>query len=93
MPGLFERMRLRRLARRREAAAIDRALLEFRTSRGINPLGGHVLRLAPPETVVRVTYFTNHIPPNRAWYAVSEIDQTVRELSFDEVAHLESPWR
>jgi hypothetical protein len=57
------------------------------------PLGGHVLRLGPQEAIVRVTYFTNHIPPDRAWYAVSEVDEKVRELSFDEVAHLESPWR
>jgi hypothetical protein len=93
MPGLFERMRLRRLARQREAAIVERALLEFRTSRGVNPLGSHVLRPGPPEVIVRVTYFTNHIPPDRAWYAVSETDGTVRELSFDDVAHLESPWR
>ena len=93
MPGLFERMRLRRLARQREAAIVERALLEFRTSRGVNPLGSHVLRPGPPEVIVRVTYFTNHIPPDREWYAVSETDGTVRELSFDDVAHLESPWR
>jgi hypothetical protein len=93
MPGLFERVRAWRLARRRRTAAIRRALLEFRASRGINPLGGHVLRLGPPETIVRVTYFTNHIPPDRAWYGVSEVDGTVRELSSGEVACLESPWR
>jgi hypothetical protein len=56
-------------------------------------MGGHVLLFAPHETIVRVMFFTDHIPPDRAWFAVSEIDDTVRELSFNEVAHLETPWR
>jgi hypothetical protein len=93
MPTLLERLRTWRLAQRRKAAVIERALLEFRTSRNMIPLGAHVLRLDPPEAIVRVTYFTNHIPPDRAWYAVSDVDGTVRELSFEDVALLESPWR
>ena len=93
MRRLLEHVRALRLARLRRAAAVQRALLEFRTSRGTAPLGGHVLHLGPQETIVRVTYFTDHIPPDRAWYAVSEIDGMVHELAFDEVAHLETPWR
>jgi hypothetical protein len=56
-------------------------------------MGGHVLLLAPHETIVRVMFVTDHIPPDRAWFAVSETDATVRELSFEDVAHLEGPWR
>jgi hypothetical protein len=56
---------------------------------------------APPQKdggcgvrkVVRVMYMTNHIPPDRAWFAVSEMDASVRELTFRDVAGLERPWR
>lgn len=56
-------------------------------------MGGYVLRHDPQETIVRIMYVTNRIPPDRTWFAVSELDATVRELSFNDVAHLESPWR
>ena len=36
-------------------------------------------------------YFTDHIPPDRAWFAVSADLGVVRELSFDDVQALESP--
>jgi hypothetical protein len=55
-------------------------------------MNGYVLYRGPHEIVVRVTFLTNHIPPDRAWFVVSELDG-VRELSFDDVAHWESPWR
>ncbi len=34
-------------------------------------MGAHVLRLDANEAVVRVMYISDHIPPDRAWYAVS----------------------
>jgi hypothetical protein len=79
--------------RRSKQAAIDRALKHFRDTRGVLPMGGHALAHDPQRTIVRVMYMTNHIPPNRAWFAVSGDDGEVRELSFDDVAHLEGPWR
>ena len=86
-------MRAWRRTRRRKEAAIRRALVEFRARRGATPMGGHVLLLALHETIVRVMFVTDRIPPDRAWFAVSETDATVRELSFEDVAHLEGPWR
>jgi len=92
VPGL-QAVRTWRLTRRRKEAAIRRALAEFRARRGAIPVRGHVLLLAPHETVVRVMFFTDHRPPDRAWFSVSETDATVRELPFEDVAHLEGPWR
>lgn len=79
--------------RRNKQAAIDRALGTFHETRGAVPMGGFVLRHDERQTIVRVMYMTDHIPQNRAWFAVSREDGEVRELSFDDVAHLESPWR
>lgn len=79
--------------RRSKQAAIDRALKHFRDTRGATPMGGHALSHDPQRTIVRVMYMTNHIPPNRAWFAVSGDDGEVRELAFEDVAHLEGPWR
>jgi hypothetical protein len=56
-------------------------------------MGGHVLRVGAEETIVRVMYRTDHIPPDRAWFAVSHDGSAVRELSFDHVREVESPWR
>jgi hypothetical protein len=81
-------------ARRRQAAharAIDLALAEFRRTRDVAPMGAHVLRLGEDEAIVRVMYVTTHVPPDRAWFSVSV--SGVRSLSYDEVAHLETPWR
>jgi hypothetical protein len=79
--------------RRRKRAAIERALAEFRRTRGTAPIGAHVLRLEEEEAIVRVMYVTNHIPPNRAWFAVPRTGANVRELAFEDVAAIESPWR
>lgn len=79
--------------RHSKQAAIERALGTFRETHGAVPMGGFVLRHDPRQTIVRVMYMTDHIPPNRAWFAVSRDDGEVRELSFNDVAHLESPWR
>ena len=80
--------------RRKEAAlqhAIVQALAEFRRTREVSTIGAHVLRMDANETIVRIMFMTTHVPPERAWFAVSA--DGVRELAFDDVAHLESPWR
>jgi hypothetical protein len=79
--------------RRSKQAAIDRALGTFYATHGAAPMGGYALAHDSQQTIVRVMYMTDHIPPNRAWFAVPREDGEVRELSFDDVAHLESPWR
>jgi hypothetical protein len=56
-------------------------------------MGAHVLRIDGDEAIVRVMYMTDHIPPARAWFAVPKTDAAVRELSFEDVASLETPWR
>ncbi len=88
-----ERLRIRRATRRREEAAIRRAVDHFEASRGVRAMGGHVLRLDDHEAIVRVMYLTDHVPPDRAWFTVSADGDAVRELSFDDVRALESPWR
>jgi hypothetical protein len=90
---MLARLRIWHRARRREQAAIQRALQEFRVRRTTYPMNGYVLYCGQHETIVRVTFFTNHIPPDRAWFVVSELDGSVRELSFDDVAPWEAPWR
>lgn len=72
---------------------MQRALRHFELSRGIRPMGAHVLDFNSREAIVRVMFVTNRIPPERAWYAVSLSDETIRELSFDDVEYLESHWR
>jgi hypothetical protein len=79
--------------RRRKAELMKRALAEFRRTRVEVPMGAHVLRLDGDEAIVRVMYMTDHIPPDRAWFAVPRVGGLVRELAFDDVASLESPWR
>jgi hypothetical protein len=79
--------------RRRKAVVMERALAEFRTKRGIAPMGAHVLRLDGDEAIVRVMYMTDHVPPDRAWFAVPRTGGPVRELVFEDVASFESPWR
>jgi hypothetical protein len=73
--------------------AVARALEEFRTTREESPMGAHVLRIGADETVVRVMYLTDQIPPGRAWYAVARTGSVIRELSFADVEDLEGPWR
>jgi len=79
--------------RRRKDAAIRRALQEFRERRDFAPMSAHVLRRGPEETIVRVMYLTNHIPPDRAWFAISNTTGDARELAYKDVGDLESPWR
>src|SRR5215467_9474693 len=79
--------------RRRKRAAIERALAEFRKTRGTVPIGAHVLRLEEDEAIVRVMYMTDHVPPDRAWFAVPRSGANVRELAFEDIAAIESPWR
>jgi hypothetical protein len=90
---MFELIRNWLAARRHREVAIQRALQHFELSRGIRPMRGHVLHTNFHEVIVRVMFFTNHIPPDRAWYAVSLADETIRELTYDDVEALESPWR
>jgi len=79
--------------RRVKAGVIERGLAEFRKTRGAAPMGAHVLRFEGDEAIVRVMYMTDHIPPDRAWFAVPRVSGPVRELAFADVAYLESPWR
>lgn len=90
---MLGRLKALRDRRQRKQAAIRRALEVFHQRRGATPMAAQVLHLGPTETIVRVAYMTDHIPPDRAWYAVSEIDDAVRALSFADVAHLETVWR
>ena len=90
---ILKRMRAWLAKRRQAEAAVQRALDQFQRSRGIKPMGGFALYLDSHETIVRVMYLTDHIPPDRAWFAVAVDTATIRELSFDEVEHLETPWR
>jgi hypothetical protein len=86
-------IRARRAAQRRKGEATRRAVEEIRTRRGVIPIGGHVLCLEAEETIVRVMYMTDHMPPDRAWFAVPASGGAIRELTFDDVAGLESTWR
>jgi hypothetical protein len=90
---MLARIRAWRVERRRKDRAVRRAVREFHVRRGFAPTGGHVLRVDPKHVIVRVMYMTDHIPPDRAWFAVSQEDDEVRELTFTDVAHLETPWR
>jgi hypothetical protein len=69
--------------RHRKRAAIERALAEFRGTWGRAPIGAHILRLEVDEAIVRVMYMTDHIPPDRAWFAIPRIGAAVRELRFE----------
>jgi hypothetical protein len=79
--------------RLRKARLVERALDEFRRTRGAAPMGAHVLKLDDVEAIVRVMYIADHLPPGRAWFAVPSAGGPVRELAFEHVASLESPWR
>jgi len=88
---MLGRIRAWREERRSRQAATERALKKFQDTRGVAAMGAHALAHDPQQTIVRVMYFAGHIPPARAWFAVSRDE--VHELSFDEVSHLEGPWR
>jgi len=78
---MLARLKAWRTERRRKDAAIRRALQEFRERRDFAPMSAHVLRRGPEETIVRVMYLTNHIPPDRAWFAISNTTGDARELA------------
>lgn len=90
---MLTRWKAWRSERQRKDRAIRLAVQQFRETRGLAPMGGHVLRLDPQPIIVRVMYVTDRVPPNRTWFAVAEIDGSVRELTFNDVADLELPWR
>lgn len=57
-------------------------------------LSGFVLHVDQQKTIVRLMYITSHVPPERAWFAVSHTDHKVHELTWDNVKAYEiSPWR
>ena len=92
---MLKRLRAWLAARRRTAAAnaraVELALAEFSRTHAVAPMGAQVLRIDDDEAIVRVMFLTTHVPPDRAWFAVSA--SGVRSLSYDDVAHLEGPWR
>ena len=92
MRRLLEWFRQRKAAASRDRAAVERALECFRSARKIEPMGAHILRREAQQVIVRVMYLTDHIPPDRAWYAISDGESVVRELSFAD-AKDDAPWR
>lgn len=88
--GWLRRRRQEREEAQESRACVKRVVDHFRNSRGIEPIGGHVLRRDSRETIVRVMHSAK-IPPDRAWYAVSA--DAIRELTFEDVRAYESPWR
>lgn len=93
---LDERRRCHRLRvdeRTRRDLATSRALQEFQRIHKREAMGAHVLRSDLNQVIVRVMYMTDHIPPDRAWYAVPPNGHPVRELSYEDVEDIESPWR
>ena len=92
MRRLLRWFQRRRAAASRDRAAITRALACFQAGRKIAPMGAHIVRREADHLVVRVMYFTNHIPPDRAWYAVPDEDVAIRELSFADAGDT-APWR
>ena len=90
---MLTRWKARRSLQHRRDRAVRLAVRQFRETRGLTPMGAHVLRLDPQPAIVRVMFMTDHIPPDRTWFAVAEVDGSVRELVFNDVADLELPWR
>ena len=91
--AMIDRLRSWLDSRRRKPVVVERALAEFRRTRTASPMGAHVLRIDSDDAIVRVMYMTGRRPPERAWFAVSRTGALVRELSFEDVASIESPWR
>lgn len=73
--------RQRKAAASRDRAAIARAVKYFCATHNQQAMGADVIRRDINEVVVRVMYLTNHVPPDRAWFAVSDRQGAVRELS------------
>ena len=90
----LEARRRKLRARQRKKAAERRVCEAFERSRGFVPMGSRVLRVGEEQSIVRVLYLTDHLPPDRAWFTVSDDGLAVRELAFDEVREFEKePWR
>ena len=87
------RHRVRTEERERRRIAIERAVDTFHRTRQVASMGAFVLRSDANEVIVRVMYLTNHIPPDRAWFAVPTNGNPCRELLYDDVASMEGPWR
>ena len=83
----------RHTALRGSELAMHKATICFQKLHDSRPIGSHVLCANSKETIVRVMYMADCIPPRRAWFAVPQDGGEIRELSFDAVAELESPWR
>jgi hypothetical protein len=80
--------------RRRRRVAIRRALSAFQLPGGARLMGGTILAEQADLVIVRILYLTDHIPPNRAWFAVPDSGSPPSELTFEQVESLESgPWR
>ena len=78
----------------RHELAMRRAVDRFVELRQRDVMGAHVLGEEAGKVIVRVMYLTDHIPPDRAWFAVPATSEVPRELRFEEVQHLETgPWR
>ncbi|WP_432727013.1 hypothetical protein [Variovorax sp. W6] len=93
MKRLIDRLRTWRTAAHWRRAASERALAEFALTHAERAMGAHVLRLDEHGAVVRVMYEAGHVPPARCWYAVPRDGGSVRAMTFEEVASMESPWR
>jgi hypothetical protein len=55
---MLARWKAWRSQRRRRVRAVRLAVQRFRETRGLIPIGGHVLRLDPQTIIVRVMYVT-----------------------------------
>ncbi|MEZ2296704.1 hypothetical protein [Variovorax sp. RCC_210] len=89
----FELLRNWHDSKRSRRDACERALTEFGRTHDAAPMGPHVLRIDAHEAVVRVMFMAGRIPAERCWYVVPRDGGAVRELVFDDVKGLESPWR
>jgi hypothetical protein len=85
-------LRQRKAAASRDRTAIERAMKYFRATHDREPMDGCVLRRDGNEAVVRVMYYTNHVPPDRAWFVVSDHQGAVREVSREEAGDT-AVWR
>jgi hypothetical protein len=53
----------------------------FRATYNRQPMAAYVVRRDVNQVVVRVMYHTHYVPPDRAWFLVSDRQGAVRELS------------
>ncbi len=94
LDGLRTKRNSRLETQQRKEKAMHQALIRFQELYKRRAIDGFVLGVnSDEETIVRVMYMQDRIPPSRAWFAVSRDGSEIRELSFDVVAELEAPWR